>query len=72
MILALTQTPLWRQVVSVLHERRAGLVGLPNETARGPLRYGPSGSDRTGCSDRRCSEGVVLRESSSKPVRQLL
>ena len=46
--------------MSVMHERRAGLGGLRNEYARGPLRYGPSGSERTGCSDRWCSEGVVL------------
>ena len=44
------------------HERRAGLGGLRNEYARGPLRYGSSGSERTGCSDRWCSKGVVLRE----------
>ena len=31
-----------------MHERRAGLGGLRNEHARGPLRYGPSGSERTG------------------------
>ena len=28
-----------------MHERRAGLGGLRNEYARGPLRYGPSGSE---------------------------
>ena len=43
-----------------MHGRRAGLGGLCNEHARGPLRYGPSGSERTGCSDRWRSEGVVL------------
>ena len=43
-----------------MHERRAGLGGLRNEHARGPLRYGPSGNERIGCSDRWCSEGVVL------------
>ena len=46
--------------MSVRHERRAGLGGLRNDHARGPLRYGTSGSERTGCSDRWCSEGVVL------------
>ena len=39
---------------------------------RGILRYGPSGSDRTGCSDNWCSEGIVLGESSSKPERQFV
>ena len=43
-----------------MHGQRAGLGGLRNEYARGPLRYGPPGSERTGCSDRWCSEGVVL------------
>ena len=43
-----------------MHGRRAGLGGLRNEHARGPLRYGPSGNERIGCSDRWCSEGVVL------------
>ena len=52
-----------------MHGRRAGLGGLRNEHARGSLRYGPSGSERTDCSDRWCSEGVVLGESSSKPER---
>ena len=55
-----TETPLWRQVVSAMHESRAGLGGLRNESARGTLRYGPSGSERTDCSDRWCSEGNVL------------
>ena len=41
---------------------RAGLGRLRNEYARGPLRYGPSCSERTGCSDGWCSEGVVLGE----------
>ena len=27
------ETPLWRQIVSVMHERRAGLGGLRNEHA---------------------------------------
>ena len=58
--------------MSVLHEGRAGLGGLRNEHARGPLRYGPSGSERRDCSDRWCSEGVVLGESSSRPDRHLL
>ena len=39
-----------------MHEWRVGLGGLPNEHARGPMRYGPSSSERTGCSDRWCSE----------------
>ena len=39
---------------------------------RGPLRYGPSGSKRTGCSDIWCSGGIVLGESSSKPERQFV
>ena len=43
-----------------MHERRAGLGGLRNEYAKGPLRYEPLGSERTGCSDRWYSEGVVL------------
>ena len=43
-----------------MHERRAGLGGLHNEYARGPLRYGPLGGERTGCSDKWCSEGDVL------------
>ena len=43
-----------------MHGRRAGLGGLRNEYARGPLRYGPSSSERTGYSDIWCSEGVVL------------
>ena len=43
-----------------MHERRTGLGGLRNEYARGPLRYEPSGTERIGCSDRWCSEGVVL------------
>ena len=43
-----------------MHERRAGLSGLRNEHARGPLSYGPSGRERTGCLDIWCSEGVVL------------
>ena len=55
-----------------MHERRAGLGGLRNEYARGPLRYGPSGSERTGCSDRWCSEGIVLEQSSSKPEWQFV
>ena len=55
-----------------MHERRAGLGGLRNEYARGPLRYGPSGSERTGCSNRWCSGGIVRRESSSKPERQFV
>ena len=46
--------------MSVMHERRAGLGGLRNEHARGLLRYRPSGNERTGFSDRWCSEGVVL------------
>ena len=28
--------------MSVMHGQRAGLGGLSNEYARGPLRYGPS------------------------------
>ena len=55
-----TETPLWRQVVSVMRERRAGLGGLRNEHARGPLRYGLSGIEKTDCSDRWCFEGIVL------------
>ena len=55
-----------------MHERRVGLGGLRNEHARGPLRYGPSGSERTSCSNIWCSEGVVLRELSSRPKRHLL
>ena len=54
-----------------MHERRAGLGGLRNEYARGPLRYGPSGSERTGCSDS-VPKGLCLGESSSRPGRQLL
>ena len=43
-----------------MHGQSAGLGGLRNEYARGPLRYRPSGSERTSCSNRWCSEGVVL------------
>ena len=43
-----------------MHGQRAGLSGLRNEHARGPLRYGHSGNERIGCSDRWCSEGVVI------------
>ena len=42
-------------------ERNAGLGGLRNERARGPLRYGPSGSERAGCSHSWCSTGIVFR-----------
>ena len=55
-----------------MHERRAGLGGLRNQDARGPLRYGLSGNERTGCSNNWCSEGIVLGESSSKPERQFV
>ena len=55
-----------------MHGQRAGLGGLRNEYARGPLRYGLSGSERTGFSDRWCSRGIVLGESSSKPERQFV
>ena len=55
-----------------MHGHRAGLGRLRNEYARGPLRYGPSGSERTGCSDRWCSGGILLGESSSRPKRNLL
>ena len=48
------------------------LVGYAMSMLRGPLRYGPSGSERTGCSDRWCSGGITLGESSSRPGRQLL
>ena len=58
--------------MSVMHGQCAGLGGLRNEDARGPLRYGPSGSERTGCSDIWCSGGIVLGELNSKPERQLL
>ena len=43
-----------------MHGQRAGLGGLRNEHAKGPLRYEPLGNKRTSCSDRWCSEGVVL------------
>ena len=55
-----------------MHGQRTGLGGLRNEYARGPLRYGPSDNERTGCSDRWCSGGIVLGESSSRPKRNLL
>ena len=55
-----------------MHKQRAGLGGLRNEYARGPLRYGPSGNERIGCSDIWCSGGIVLGESSSRPKRNLL
>ena len=61
-----------------MHERRAGLGGLRNEYARGPMREGPSGSSElvyssdSWSSNRWCSEGVVLGESSSRPDRHLL
>ena len=58
--------------MSVIHGQRAGLGGLRNEHARGPLRYGPSGSERTGFSNRWCSGGIVLGESSSKSERQFV
>ena len=58
--------------MSVMHGQRAGLGGLRNEYARGPLRYGPSGSERAGCSHSWCSGGIALGESSSRPGRQLL
>ena len=57
--------------MSVMHERRAGLGGLHNEHARGPLRYGPLGNERTGCSNSWCSGGIALGESSSRPKRLL-
>ena len=46
--------------MSVMHERCAGLGGLRNEHARGPMREGPSGSESSDCSDIWCSEWVVL------------
>ena len=55
-----------------MHGQRADLGGLRNEYARGPLRYRPSGSERAGCSHSWCSGGIVLGESSSRPLRQLL
>ena len=55
-----------------MHGHRAGLGGLRNEYAREPLRYGPSGSERTGCSNRWCSGGILLGESSSKPERKFV
>ena len=55
-----------------MHGQRASLGGLHNEYAKGPLRYGPSGSERTGCLDRWCSGGIVLGESSSKLERQIV
>ena len=58
--------------MSVMHGQHAGLGGLRNEYARGPLRYGPSGSERTGCSNNWCSGGMALGDSSSRPRRHLL
>ena len=58
--------------MSVMHDRRAGLGGLRNEYARGSLRYGPLGSERTSCSNSWCSGGIALGESSSRPKRHLL
>ena len=55
-----------------MRERRAGLGGLRNEHARGPLRYRPLGNERIGCSNSWCSGGIVLGESSSKPERQFV
>ena len=57
--------------MGVMHERSADLGGLRHEDARGLLRYGPSGSERTSCSDSWCSEGLALGELSSRPGRQL-
>ena len=54
-----------------MHERLAGLGGLHNEHARGPLRYGLSSNERTGCSNSWCSGGIALGESSSRPKRLL-
>ena len=55
-----------------MHGQRAGLGGLRNEYARGPLRYGPSGNERTCCLNSWCSGGIVLGKSSSKPERQFV
>ena len=55
-----------------MHGQRAGLGGLRNEYARGPLRYGPSDNERIGCSNSWCFGGIALGESSSRPRRQLL
>ena len=55
-----------------MHGQCAGFGGLHNEYPRGSLRYEPSGIKRTGCSDRWCSGGIVLGESSSKPKRQFV
>ena len=55
-----------------MHGQHAGLGGLRNEYARGPLRYEPSSNERTGCSDRWCFGGIVLGESSSRLKRNLL
>ena len=55
-----------------MQERRAGLDGLRNEYARGPLRYRPSGSERTGCLNSWCSGGIALGESSSRLGKKLL
>ena len=46
--------------MSVLHERRAGLGGLHNEHARGPLRYGPLGMREQVAQTDGVSNGVVL------------
>ena len=55
-----------------MHGRRAGLVAYAMSMLRGPLRYGPSGNERTGYSNSWCSGGIVLGESSSKPERQFV
>ena len=51
--------------MSVMHERRAGLGGLRNEYARGPLREQIAQTDGV-------PKGLCLRESSSRLERHLL
>ena len=43
-----------------MHERRAGLGGLRNEHAKGPLRYGPSGMREQVAHTDGVPNGVVL------------
>ena len=43
-----------------MHERRAGLGGLRNEYARGPLRYEPSGMREQVAQTDGVPYGVVL------------
>ena len=45
------------------------LVAYAMSMLRGPLRYGPSGNERTGCSNSWCSGGIALGESITSAGR---